>query len=237
MELKNQSFQNTIQPIVTGQSVLAVCYKDGVMMIADTQLSYGNQRKFQDVPRLFSVCRSKVLIGFSGEHSDAQYIMKMMEQIDTDNFVNPTVPSLNALQLSGYLSRIFYNHRNKFNPLWNQTLVAGINDNTPYLSYVDYHGTTFNDTVMATGFGAYFALPLLREKAKSDMTESEAKDLLEECMKILSVRDCRGHNKVLLATVNKDGVTMHDMYTIKQNWEHKAFLTPSIANDLCGSSW
>jgi 20S proteasome alpha/beta subunit len=40
MESENETFKNTLQPIVTGQSVLAVCYKDGVMMIADTQCNF-----------------------------------------------------------------------------------------------------------------------------------------------------------------------------------------------------
>lgn len=44
------------------------------------------------------------------------------------------------------------------NPLWNTVLVAGLDGATPYLGYVDKIGVAFEDTVIATGFGAHLAL-------------------------------------------------------------------------------
>lgn len=40
-----------------------------------------------------------------------------------------------------------------------------------FLGYVDMHGTTYDDDFIATGFGAYFAMTLLRAKATPEMTE------------------------------------------------------------------
>lgn len=37
MESFYHDSQRTTHPIVTGQSVLAICYKDGIMMASDTQ--------------------------------------------------------------------------------------------------------------------------------------------------------------------------------------------------------
>jgi 20S proteasome subunit beta 7 len=70
----------TTSPIVTGSSVLALRYRDGVMMAADTLGSYGSMAKFTDLTRLRSVGRS-TLIGASGEYSDFQYIMDLLEEL------------------------------------------------------------------------------------------------------------------------------------------------------------
>jgi 20S proteasome subunit beta 7 len=62
-----------------------------------------------------------------------------------------------------YLTRVMYNRRNKFNPLWNQLIVAGFRDNKSFLGTVNYHGTSFEDNTIATGYGNYMAQPLLRK--------------------------------------------------------------------------
>jgi 20S proteasome subunit beta 7 len=33
-----------------------------------------------------------------------------------------------ATEIHQYLTRVMYNRRNKFNPLWNSLLVAGVNE-------------------------------------------------------------------------------------------------------------
>ena len=70
----------TSSPIVTGSSVLALKYRDGVMMAADTLGSYGSMAKFTDLRRLRAVGKS-TLIGASGEYSDFQHIMDLLTEI------------------------------------------------------------------------------------------------------------------------------------------------------------
>ena len=50
--------------------------------------------------------------------------------------------------------------RNQQNPLWNDVIIAGPN----FLGFVDKIGTTFCDDFIATGFGSYLSLPILRNK-------------------------------------------------------------------------
>lgn len=46
------------------------------------------------------------------------------------DFVSDTVVApKTAAEISGYLSRVFYNRRNKFNPLWNEVAVGGFQSN------------------------------------------------------------------------------------------------------------
>ena len=55
----------TLQPIVTGTSVLAIKYDKGVMMAADTLASYGTLARYKDIRRIIKV-GDKTIIGASG---------------------------------------------------------------------------------------------------------------------------------------------------------------------------
>jgi 20S proteasome subunit beta 7 len=60
----------------------------------------------------------------------------------------------------------------------------------------DMYGSTYQSDVLATGYGLHLAIPLLRKRARVDMSYAEAKALLEDCMKVLFYRDCRTLNSV-----------------------------------------
>ena len=68
------------QPIVTGTSVLALKYVDGVMLAADTLGSYGRLTRFTDLRRLRK-CGDNTIVGAGGEYSDFQHIMELLEDL------------------------------------------------------------------------------------------------------------------------------------------------------------
>lgn len=116
-------------------------------------------------------------------------------------------PALAPRNLYTFLANLFYARRSKINPLWNACIVGGwdFEKDEPFLGYVDLLGTTYTAPTLATGFGMHLAQPLLREayesKAGTDgkgdlLTEQEAEDVLNECMKVLFYRDARSMNKV-----------------------------------------
>ena len=68
-----------------------------------------------------------------------------------------------------------------------------------FLGYVDLLGTTYSAPSIATGYGAYIAIPLLRaavDGKQDQLTEENAKQLLHECMRVLFYRDARSLDKV-----------------------------------------
>lgn len=68
-----------------------------------------------------------------------------------------------------------------------------------FLGYVDLLGTRYTTSSIATGFGAYLAQPMLRQEVEGredTLTFQEAKELLENCMRVLYYRDARSINKV-----------------------------------------
>jgi 20S proteasome subunit beta 7 len=114
-------------------------------------------------------------------------------------------------------------------PLWNATLVAGFDDkNEPFLSYADLLGVTYTAPALATGFGSYLAIPLLRkvvdkEGDEKQVTEEQARAIIDECMKVLFYRDARSLDKYTVATITRAGIRFDkDVRCENMNWRFAA---------------
>lgn len=200
------------------------------MLAADTLCSYGSMAKYKNVRRLVEVDR--VLLGAGGEYSDFQAIQDMLkaaalEEECMSGLYDPH--RSNARETWNYLRAVMYNRRNKMNPLWNDLVVAGKDaEGKTFLGWVDKIGTTFEENIVATGFGSYLAIPLLREKYKPDLDEGEARALLEDCMRILFYRDCRASNRIQIAKVEEDSgnVLISEPYELDTHWDSASFVAP-----------
>jgi len=208
--------KRTTDPIVTGTSVLAIKYAGGVMMAADTLASYGSLARYRNVQRIRTISNN-TLIGAGGEYSDFQQIMLNLEDLVRQDENADDGHHLQPKEFFSYLTRIMYNRRNKFDPLFNQLVLAGVSlvsdpiskvsQTQVFLGQVDYNGTYFEDNTIATGYGAYIARPLLRKAYKPKMTEEEAKAVLEDCMRVMYYRDARALNRMVFAKVGAKGQT------------------------------
>jgi 20S proteasome subunit beta 7 len=69
---------------------------------------------------------------------------------------------------------------------------------------VDQIGTAYTSDFAATGLGKHMAVPIMRERWRADMSEGEARGLLEDCMRVLFYRDCKTINRVSARSM--DGV-------------------------------
>ncbi|XP_074661352.1 proteasome subunit beta type-4-like [Tubulanus polymorphus] len=218
----HQPARHTMQPIMTGTSVLGVKFDGGVMLAADMLGSYGSLARYRDLPRIVKV-NDKTLVGASGDYADFQFLTQTIEQQVIAEQCLDDGFGYSPKSLHSWVTRVMYNRRTNFNPLWNTYIVAGLQDDQPYLGYVDKIGVAFQADLVATGYGAYIALPLLRErvdaKQSKSLTREEAREMLDECMKILWYRDARSFNKYLIGTCTKDGVTIDGPNVAKTNWE------------------
>lgn len=140
-------------------------------------------------------------------------------------------------EVHSYLRAVMYNRRNKFNPLWNYLLIAGVSPRTgaPFLGSVDHIGTAFEDDIIATGFGSHLAMPILRRRWRADMEEGEARALLEDCLRVLFYRDCRALNRIQVAKATKEGVLISEPYELETSWSLAAFAQPKAGADTDGS--
>jgi 20S proteasome subunit beta 7 len=213
---------HTQSPIVTGTSVIALKFQNGVMMAADTLASYGSLARFRNERRLHKITDTAVL-GATGDMSDYQYIQHTLEKLIIREEYHDDGHTLEPQHLFEYLRNVMYHRRSKLNPLWNRFVLAGYHNNTGFLGYVDLQGTTYHSDTIATGFGAHLAQPLLRKAMEvhggpENITEAEAIKIIEECMRVLFYRDARSLNKFQRATITADKLEITEPYSVATEW-------------------
>jgi len=154
--------------------------------------SYGSLARFKGVQRLHPV-GDYTVVGASGDMSDFQYLQHLLDGLIISEETNlQDGHTLGPAEIHEYLSRVMYQRRSKFDPLWNSLLVGGVKDGKRsaallplafflffilvltltsssdrnrirFLAYVDLLGVTYSASTLATGYGAYIAQPLLRK--------------------------------------------------------------------------
>ncbi|KAL8215646.1 hypothetical protein R6Q57_022483 [Mikania cordata] len=225
--------QRTQYPYVTGTSVIGIKYKDGILMAADMGGSYGSTIRYKSVERLKQVGKHS-LIGASGEISDFQEILHYLDELILRDNMWDDGNSLGPKEVHNYLTRVMYNRRNKFDPLWNSLILGGVKNGQKYLGSVSMIGVHFEDNHVATGFGNHLARPILREEWREDLTFEEGVKLLEKCMRNLLYRDRSAVNKLQIAKITEEGLTISQPYSLKTFWNFAAFQNPTVGAE---GSW
>jgi 20S proteasome subunit beta 7 len=181
------------------------------------------------------------LIGAKGEMSDFQSVMNMLDGMHQEDLNLEDGYTRKPKEIYNYLRAVMYQRRSKGDPLWNQLVIGGYrdtegDDSGAFLGYVDLIGTAYEENFIATGFGAYLAIPIIREKWSKDMDETEARTLLEDCMRVLFYRDCRASARIQIAKATADGTLVSDPYVINTDWDTATY--DSRHNmPLDGSTW
>lgn len=199
---------HTQQPMITGTSVIAIKYNDGIVMAADHMGSFGSLMKLDDLQRIIPVGNSAA-VGISGDISDFQYLERLLDDLEIEDSYDMENDNLKADHISEYLTRVMYNRRSKMNPLWNAIIVAGFDSKGELvLKHVDLLGVSYSSPTLATGFGNHLAIPLLRKKVDNEedvkkLGKEDAIQTVKDCMKILFYRDARSWNKYSLCVIEK----------------------------------
>ena len=184
-------------------------------MAADCLASYGSLARFRDVQRINEL-NKHCLLGTSGDIADCQSLLKELSEYTGEEMNEKLSPR----HLFNYLQQLHYKRRCDMNPLWNSHVIAGVsrNNNHLFLGVVDLKGTSYEADAVATGFGNYLAIPMLRKADPINMTEEEAVDLVVKCMKVLYARDARALDKIQLAKVTCNGCEIGQPIKISIDW-------------------
>ncbi|XP_012289178.1 proteasome subunit beta type-4 [Orussus abietinus] len=217
---KPDGIQRSQAPTTTGTSVVGIQYKDGVLIAADILASYGSLARYRNCERIMKV-NNNILLGAGGDYADYQYIKNLIEQKILEEECLDDGFTLKPKSLHCWLTRIMYNRRSKFDPFWNNFIIAGLENGKPFLGTVDKLGTAYTDPIIATGYGAYMATPVIRaayEKNK-EMSKEEALDLIKQVMTVLYYRDARSFPKYHIGIIDKEGIEIKGPITLESNWE------------------
>ncbi|PKI73134.1 hypothetical protein CRG98_006476 [Punica granatum] len=195
--------------------------------------SYGSTLRYKSVERIKPIGKHS-LLGASGELSDFQEILRYLDELILYDNMWDDGNSLGPKEVFNYLTRVMYNRRNKFNPLWNSLVLGGVKNGQKYLGMVSMIGVHFEDNHVATGFGNHLARPIFREEWHENMSFEDGVKLLEKCMKVLLYRDRSAVNKLQMAKITEEGVTTYKPYSLRTHWGYSAFENPTVGAE---GSW
>ncbi|CRL03273.1 CLUMA_CG016320, isoform A [Clunio marinus] len=210
--------QASTGPITTGTSIVAVKYDRGVIIAGDMLVSYGSLARYHNVDRVFQI-NENIILGITGDYADFQFIKQVIDETILADFSMDDKIAMKPKDLYTWLTRVLYNRRSRFNPLWLDMVVGGMQYDEPFLGHINFRGRAYTSDVISTGFGTHLALPILRERSeKGTMSEADAQEVVKKSMEVLFYRDCRGYPRYSQANINDQGctVTKHD---VQQNWD------------------
>ena len=98
-----------------------------------------------------------------------------------------------------------------------------LQDNEPYLGFVNLQGVAFTETLLATGMGVDLCLPVMRsamEKKGGLLSYEEARTTLLQCIRLAYLRDCRSWPKFHLAKVDATGSSVEGPLLIDSDWTY-----------------
>ncbi|CAL54063.1 Proteasome B-type subunit [Ostreococcus tauri] len=217
----------TQTPYVTGTSALGLKYAGGVLLATDTLACYGSTKRYKSVERVKRV-NDKCAIAFTGELSDFAYVCDLLEELTTEDFCEDDGTTRDAEEIYQYLTRVMYNRRSKFDPLWNSFVVAGYDaKGEAFCGTVGMIGTHYADDHVAAGFGNHIARPIFREFYKPDLTEEEAVEIMKSALYACVMRDKQMMNKFQIAKVTKEGVSIGEPFAVPTEWGYEKFYNPT----------
>ena len=120
---------------MTGTSVLALTFKNGIVITADKLASYGSLARFRNLERL-TLLGDRVVMGTSGEYSDLDATRQMLEAWQRAEYCSSVSEvgrngwsvwdGLTPRRVYAYLQNLMYARRSKVDPLWNSHVICGL---------------------------------------------------------------------------------------------------------------
>ena len=216
--LVENPLQHSLGAVNVGTSVLAIKYKDGIMVAADTAISYGGMRKVKDARRIEKL-NDNCVFACSGEMADMQELKKQLSLMnERDEIAQDGASFLAPRDYYNFIANHNYNRRMKMNPLWCSTIVGGYSNGEPFLGMTDLYGTKVEADYLLTGLSQHYCQVLMTNNWREDMTEADARAVIEDCMRVMFYRDKKSLDNIQISTVTAAGVTMHDPYRIDSSW-------------------
>jgi 20S proteasome subunit beta 7 len=205
-----------------GSSVMGIRYNGGVMLAADTAISYGSMKNVKDARRIEKL-NDECIYGCSGEMADFQELSKMLAlKCEQDEIAQDGATFLTPRDYYNFIARHNYQRRLKMDPLWCSTIMAGVSksDGEVFLGMTDLYGTRVEHNYVLTGMSSYFCSVLMANAWRDDLTEADARKIIEDCMRVLFYRDKQGSDNIQISTVTTQGVTMHEPIRITSEWDN-----------------
>ena len=172
--------------------IVALKYKDGVIIGSDTQLHYGSFTKYVNVDRHFDI-GPDTTVATSGYWADTQFMVDDLKELEREDALLDDGRTTSAKGIHAYLKLVTYQKRCDFNPALISVVVAGKKEGEePFLGWVDSVGSYATTDMFATGLAHHLCIPVLREAAEDgkwkNLTREDATAVVKKCLGIAFLR-------------------------------------------------
>ncbi|GBC74720.1 Proteasome subunit beta [archaeon HR06] len=184
-----------------GATVVGITFKDGVILVAEKRVSYGNYIVSKSGKKIFKIT-DNVGIACAGMVGDMQMLSReislyvKLKEIEIRRKMSPSsIAKLTSVLM--FERRLF--------PLLTQVILGGVNGK-PGIFVLDPLGSVIADEYAAVGSGAEMAIGLIETYYKPNMSEDEAKELAIKAIKAAIQRDAASGDGVDILIITKNGI-------------------------------
>ena len=86
----------------------------------------------------------------------------------------------------------------KMDPLWTGSIIGGVRKDTgeAFLGMIDLYGTKIEGNFLLTGLAAHYGQVLMQNAWKPDLSEAEARKVIEDIMRVMFYRDKKAADEI-----------------------------------------
>lgn len=191
-------------PISTGTTIMALKYKDGVLMAADSRTSSGAYVVSRITNKLNQIS-DKIVICVSGSAADTQRIKRVVQtEINKLSLIENKPASIS--KASTMASKIIYENKDR---LLAALIIAGY-DNSPKINKVNICGTIESELEIAIGgSGSAYITAFCESQYKPNMELEEAIKFAKTAIGLAIRADNASGGVIRLMSITKDSTTKY----------------------------
>ncbi len=186
--------------VKTGTTTVGIKTADGVVLATDMRASLGRMVSSKDVQKVEQVHPTGALTIAGGVSAAQNLISTLRAETNLYEARRGKDMSMQALStLTGNLLRTgaFYIV---------QPILGGVDEEGPHVYSIDPLGSVIEEEYTVTGSGSQYALGVLEQEHRDDLTVEEAKTVAARAIKSAVERDLASGNGINLAVVTEAGV-------------------------------
>ncbi|ACS90256.1 MAG TPA: archaeal proteasome endopeptidase complex subunit beta [Thermococcaceae archaeon] len=186
----------------TGTTTVGIKLKDGVVLAADTQASLDHMVETLNIKKILPIT-DRIAITTAGSVGDLQALARMLEA-EAKYYQFTWGKPMTAKAMANLLSNIL--NESKWFPYMVQIIIGGYVEE-PTLASLDPLGGLIFDNYTTTGSGSPFAIAILEDGYKEDMSIEDARELAIKAVRTAGKRDVyTGERKIQVITITKEGM-------------------------------
>jgi len=185
----------------TGTTTLALKYRDGVVLAADTRVTAGYLIAHKKGRKIHMI-KPYLAVTIAGVVADAQVLIEQLRN-HLNLYENMYGRPLSLKAAANYLSLLMYSHR--LLPFITEMIIAGKDRDGYKIFKLDPLGSVISDDYMVSGSGSMFALGVLENEYRPDLTEEEAVKVALKALAAAMKRDIASGDDFMIAIIDDKG--------------------------------